>query len=89
MSFPCDEYNSIFKEKTNLLQHMKNCHGLKKCKCIFCNYHLNDCKSLKAHERSKHTHAFYNCLQCDFKYAQKDILKRHIRAIHDEKTKKV
>ena len=38
MAFPCNECNSIFKQKKNLQQHMKKQHGLKKFKCDYCNF---------------------------------------------------
>ena len=85
MTFPCDECESIFNEKRNLMQHMKNRHGLKKFKCNFCDYRSNDRKTLKGHENDKHKHELFKCLQCDYKSARKDKLKRHIRAIHVEK----
>ena len=85
MTFPCDECDSIFKEKRNLMQHMKTRHGLKKFKCNFCDYRSNDRKTLKRHEDNKHKQELFKCLQCDYKSARKDILKRHIRAIHVEK----
>ena len=85
MPFPCDECNSIFKEKRNLLQHMKNRHGLKKFECNFCNYRSNDRKTLKRHEDNKHKHELFKCLQCEYRSARKDMLKRHMQAIHVEK----
>ena len=85
MTFPCDECDSIFKEKRNLMQHMKTRHGLKKFKCNFCDYRSNDRKTLKGHENNKHKHELFKCLQCDYRSARKDMLERHIRAIHVEK----
>ena len=85
MTFPCEECNSVFKEKRNLVQHMKNRHGLKKFKCNFCDYRSNDRKTLKGHENNKHKHELFKCLQCDYRSARKDMLERHIRAIHVEK----
>ena len=85
MTFPCEECNSIFNEKRNLMQHMKNRHGLKKFKCNFCDYRSNDRKTLKRHENDKHKHELFKCLQCDYRSARKDMLMRHIRAIHMEK----
>ena len=85
MTFPCDECDSIFKEKRNLMQHMKTRHGLKKFKCIFCDYRSNDRKTLKRHENNKHNDELFKCLQCDYRSARKDMLKRHIHAIHMEK----
>ena len=85
MTFPCDECDSIFKEKRNLMQHMKTRHGLKKFKCNFCDYRSNDRKTLKGHENNKHKHELFKCLQCEYRSARKDMLKRHIRAIHEEK----
>ena len=85
MTFPCDECNSIFKEKRNLLEHMKNRHGLKKFKCNFCDYRSNDRKTLKRHENNKHKHKLFKCLQCEYRSARKDMLNRHINAIHAEK----
>ena len=85
MTFPCDECESIFKEKRNLMQHMKTRHGLKKFKCNFCDYRSNDRKTLKRHENNKHNDELFKCLQCDYRSARKDMLKRHIHAIHMEK----
>ena len=59
MTFPCDECESIFKEKRNLMQHIKNHHGLKKFKCNFCDYRSNDRKTLKRHENDKHKHELF------------------------------
>ena len=88
MTFPCDECESIFKEKRNLMQHMKTRHGLKKFKCNFCDYRSNDRKTLKGHENNKHKHELFKCLQCEYRSARKDMLKRHIRANHVEKNVK-
>ena len=85
MTFPCDECESIFNEKRNLMQHMKNRHGLKKFKCNFCDYRSNDRKTLKRHENDKHEHELFKCLQCDYRSGRKDMLKRHIHAMHVEK----
>ena len=55
MTFPCDECESIFKEKRNLMQHMKTRHGLKKFKCNFCDIvetHIAEFLKLKGEQAS-------------------------------------
>ena len=52
--FPCNECNSIFKQKKNLQQHMKKQHGVKKYKCNYCNFRSDSLSNINRHEKTKH-----------------------------------
>ena len=65
MAFPCNECNSIFKQKKNLQQHMKKQHGLKKYKCNYCNFRSDNQSNLKKHEKTKHENEVLNLSNVD------------------------
>ena len=84
MLHQCNECDSSFKEKKNLIQHMRKRHGLKRYKCSFCNDRFDIRKSLSRHEKQKHENELFKCEQCEYSSPRKDRLRQHIRSQHLE-----
>ena len=84
MLHQCNECDSSFKEKKNLIQHMRKRHGLKRYKCSFCNDQYDIRKSLSRHEKQKHENELFKCEQCEYSSPRKDRLRQHIRSQHLE-----
>ena len=72
MAFPCNECNSIFKQKKNLQQHMKKQHGLKKYKCDYCNFRSENLSNVNRHEKTRHENEVFECEQCEFTTAYEE-----------------
>ena len=80
--FGCDQCQSQFTRRDNLLTHIKSKHEGVKYECNQCEYKFTQQSSLNTHIKSIHEGVKYACNQCEFKAAQKGYLNTHIRLKH-------
>ena len=83
--YPCDECNKIFLDPEKLQSHKLSAHDKTVRQCDQCAFQTTCKISLRAHIRTKHTHAdvIYFCDQCDFKAKNTTNLKKHVETKHE------
>ena len=87
--YECSICKLEYKSKKSLHDHTKNMHNQKTriYNCDKCDYSSKDKKLLKAHHEAEHDGIRYKCTFCNDKLRTKQLLKKHIRNIHNMKGK--
>ena len=78
-SFNCDQCESKFTQKKNLITHIQSIHEGVKYACNHCDQQFAQQSSLTSHIRSKHEGVKYACNHCDQQFAQRSGLYYHKR----------
>ena len=81
-SFDCDQCESKFTLKGNLMKHIKSIHEGQKYACNQCDFQATQRGHLKIHRQSMHEGVKYSCNQCNYKATQQGHLRTHIRSKH-------
>ena len=80
--FDCDNCDSKFRKRGNLMQHIQALHEGVKYACNQCDHQATTKSNLKTHIQSKHEGMKFSCNQCNYKATQQGNLITHIKIKH-------
>ena len=81
-SFNCDQCESKFTQKKNLITHIQSIHEGVKYACNQCDYQATTQGNLTIHIKSIHEGVKYPCNQCNYQARQQFALRRHVNLKH-------
>ena len=81
LKYKCDACQKEFTEKHQLRAHLVQ-HGGAAITCNVYNKHYSTNFALKRHMTGAHEHVKFTCWTCQKVFADEDVLKEHVSALH-------
>ncbi|KAK9505215.1 hypothetical protein O3M35_009312 [Rhynocoris fuscipes] len=80
----CDVCGKCFREKSHLVTHSRAHVDIRNFSCEVCGQRFKTKSNLYFHSQT-HSEAPFTCTECNKTYAERKILKRHMRVVHSFK----